>query len=381
MESQPESDDGVGGCGIGLGGDCDGASDANWRSRTVPYSEFTFEKDYYNECPGYARVNISVDMSNENVSGAGVCIAGGTMPNGPEGTEMCNDDGDDIYSTILSFPLDSHQTYKFVNGCGTSWENEGFEDVPASCGEGEWGDRYFDVFEDNQMEGPHVFGECSGGTSDDGGGLDAHNVEFNLDGIDDCGFVSITGTFDNWSGWGVPYSDGTTSIELEDGSYEYIILCVNVDGEWWSDIWANSTTIGAPLGSECDAIPGDEFPNYGFTVDGGDVNINICVGSCDSSCGNLDVDTSMITDFRISSAYPNPFNPTTTIVYQVPEYSEVSISVYNVSGYLIETLCKDYKSPGEYSIGWDATNFSSGIYFIKMASASFTRTQRVMLIK
>ena len=82
------------------------------------------------------------------------------MPNGPEGTPMCDLDNDDIYSVSLSFPYDSHQIYKFVNGCGDSWENPGFEIIDGDCVEGQWGDRFFDVIEDGQIVGPYIFGTC-----------------------------------------------------------------------------------------------------------------------------------------------------------------------------------------------------------------------------
>ena len=374
-----ETDEGVGGCGISMG-EC--SSDVNWREEMVPYTSGPFELDYFNTCPGLARVTMSVDMNNESVPGSGVCVAGGTMPNGAQGTPLCDPDGDGIYSATLSFPYDSHQTYKFVNGCGDTWENPGFEDLPSSCTEGQWNDRYFDVYEDNQLEGPHIFGECSGSTSDDGGGnSDTNTVTFNLDGIEDCDFISITGTFDNWSGWGVPYSDGVTSIDLEDGSYEYLILCVSDEGEWWNDIWENATTVGAPLNSDCDAIPGDEFPNYGFTLNGSDINIDLCLGTCNASCSNLSTNISGITDFNISNIYPNPFNPITTITYQVPEYSNVSIKIYNLSGQIIQNIHNGFMSPGEYSVSWDAKNFSSGLYFVKMVSGSFVKTQKIMLVK
>ena len=374
-----ETDEGVGGCGISMG-EC--SSDVNWREEMVPYTSGPFELDYFDTCPGLARVTMSVDMNNESVPGSGVCVAGGTMPNGAQGTPLCDPDGDGIYSATLSFPYDSHQTYKFVNGCGDTWENPGFEDLPSSCTEGQWNDRYFDVYEDNQLEGPHIFGECSGDTSDDGGGnSDTNTVTFNLDGIDDCDFVSITGTFDNWSGWGIPYSDGVTSIDLEDGSYEYLILCVSNEGEWWNDIWANATTVGAPLNSDCDAIPGDEFPNYGFTLNGSDINIDLCLGTCNASCSNLSTNISDITDFNISNIYPNPFNPITTITYQVPEYSNVSIKIYNLSGQIIQNIHNGFMSPGEYSVSWDAKNFSSGLYFVKMISGPFVKTQKIMLVK
>jgi hypothetical protein len=76
------------------------------------------------------------------------------------------------------------------------------------------------------------------------------------------------------------------SISLTDGgSYEYIFLCVDtsVDG-WWDNVFGNSYTINAPLGESCDFIPNDEWANYGFTVNGADVSVAYCAGTCDATC-------------------------------------------------------------------------------------------------
>ena len=297
----PESDDGVGGCGTDFGGDCS-SNATNWRHQTVPYEDLIFNMDYYEECYDYTRVELNVDMSLEAVNSTGVYIAGGTMPNGSVGTEMCDPDGDNIYSTTMSFPINSHQTYKFGNGLCNDFDScETFEDL-CGCDDNEcnantndWNDRYFYVSgEDNQIESAIIFGDCSewvgydDGNGDDDGGDDGgssgtYNVNFMLDGIDDCEFVSITGTFDDWSGWGVAYSDGVTSIDLDDGEYEFIILCAHGD-EWWNDIWGSSTILQPAIGSECDFMSGDEYANYGFIVNGSAIDISLCAGTCDEVC-------------------------------------------------------------------------------------------------
>ena len=185
-DASPETDDGIAGCGSNFAGDC-GGEGANFREQTVPYLPTTFDLDTFDGCPGYAIVSISVDMSEEMVSGNGVCIAGGTMPNGPEGTIMCDLDNDDIYTASLSFPYDSHQTYKFINGCGDSWENPGFEIIDGDCIEGQWGDRFFDVIEDGQLVGPYYFGTCDLSTSsivgdvNDDGDINVYDVVFTID--------------------------------------------------------------------------------------------------------------------------------------------------------------------------------------------------------
>jgi len=58
--------------------------------------------------------------------------------------------------------------------------------------------------------------------------------------------------------------------------------------EWWNNIWGASVVLTAPLGSECDFNPGDEYNNYGFTVAGSDLTVSYCAGSCDATCGGAD---------------------------------------------------------------------------------------------
>jgi len=108
-------------------------------------------------------------------------------------------------------------------------------------------------------------------------------------------------------------------------------------------------------------------------------------GMCDISVcndgGNLDNDLLIEDTYRISSVYPNPFNPSTTITYYVPKFSNISIDIYNMNGQIVYNLYTGLKNPGDYSITWNASNMSSGIYLIKLVSGSFVETQKVILIK
>ena len=87
------------------------------------------------------------------------------------------------------------------------------------------------------------------------------------------------------------------------------------------------------------------------------------------------------TTTELSNIYPNPFNPSTTIDFSVPTESVVNIGIYDVSGRNIQTLVNDTYQPGYYSIVWDGTGHSSGVYFVKMTSGSYTQTQKLMLVK
>ena len=85
--------------------------------------------------------------------------------------------------------------------------------------------------------------------------------------------------------------------------------------------------------------------------------------------------------YGLANAYPNPFNPTTTISFQVPYASNVVLNVYDVSGRNIRQLTNNYFNPGYHSIVWDASGVSSGVYFVKMSAGSFSANQKLMLIK
>ena len=111
------------------------------------------------------------------------------------------------------------------------------------------------------------------------------NVNFNIDGVEDCGFVSVTGNWDNWSGWGA-HSDNQFSITLNEGSYEFVILCVNnTEGEWWNDIWNNSTIFNAPIGGSC-WNGNEQYANYTLNVSG-NMTVSYCAGTCDQNCESL----------------------------------------------------------------------------------------------
>ena len=85
--------------------------------------------------------------------------------------------------------------------------------------------------------------------------------------------------------------------------------------------------------------------------------------------------------FSLSQNYPNPFNPTTTIKYSIPTSSFVSIKVYDVLGNEITTLVNQEKNVGNYTVTFDATKFSSGVYFYRMQVGKFVEAKKLILVK
>ncbi|NQU68670.1 MAG: T9SS type A sorting domain-containing protein [Candidatus Marinimicrobia bacterium] len=85
--------------------------------------------------------------------------------------------------------------------------------------------------------------------------------------------------------------------------------------------------------------------------------------------------------FILHKPVPNPFNPVTTISYDLPQTGVVNIIIFDVLGRQITQLVNAVEDPGYHSVTWDATQFASGTYFVKLTSGDFTQTQKVMLVK
>jgi hypothetical protein len=91
---------------------------------------------------------------------------------------------------------------------------------------------------------------------------------------------------------------------------------------------------------------------------------------------------------RLENAYPNPFNPTTTIRYSIASTARVSLRIYNAAGELVRTLVDETQSPapGGFSAAWDGKDdrgrgVASGVYFCKLTAGDFSRTKKAVLLR
>ncbi len=92
------------------------------------------------------------------------------------------------------------------------------------------------------------------------------------------------------------------------------------------------------------------------------------------------------TEFVLEQNYPNPFNPSTTIQYSIPTvqthgYASVQLVVYDILGREVATLVNSEQMPGSYSVMFDASGLTSGLYFYKLSSGGFISTKKMILIK
>ena len=85
--------------------------------------------------------------------------------------------------------------------------------------------------------------------------------------------------------------------------------------------------------------------------------------------------------YSLSQNFPNPFNPTTTIKFSLPQDGLVKLVVYDVLGKEVATLLNDEQTKGTYEVTFDATKLNSGIYFYKITSGDFSEVKKMMLLK
>jgi len=87
------------------------------------------------------------------------------------------------------------------------------------------------------------------------------------------------------------------------------------------------------------------------------------------------------TTFELKRNYPNPFNPTTTIQYSLGLAGPTKLMIYDVLGRELVKLVDEYRPAGAHKVTWNASNMPSGVYFYRLESANFTRTQKMILMK
>ena len=79
--------------------------------------------------------------------------------------------------------------------------------------------------------------------------------------------------------------------------------------------------------------------------------------------------------------YPNPFNPSTTFLFGLPSKAFVSLKIFDVTGREVASVISDELSAGNYSRQWNASGFSSGMYFYRLQAGAFTETKKLLLVR
>lgn len=94
----------------------------------------------------------------------------------------------------------------------------------------------------------------------------------------------------------------------------------------------------------------------------------------------IDIENNIPHSFDLAQNHPNPFNPTTEIEFALPKTADWNLTIFNIIGQKVETF-GGHDAAGSVSINWDASAFSSGIYFYRLEAGEFTNTKKMVLLK
>lgn len=97
--------------------------------------------------------------------------------------------------------------------------------------------------------------------------------------------------------------------------------------------------------------------------------------------GIININSEIPEQFYLSQNYPNPFNPVTNIKFAIPKTGFVKLTIFELMGREIETLVNEYLDAGTYNADWNASGYSSGVYFYKIQAGEFIETRKMILVK
>jgi hypothetical protein len=95
----------------------------------------------------------------------------------------------------------------------------------------------------------------------------------------------------------------------------------------------------------------------------------------------IDEEVDIPDGISISRVYPNPFNSSTTIRFTLPESQNMKLSIYDLLGRQVETLVDEEMQAGRHQVVWDASEYSSGVYFYRIEAGDFAETKKMILLK
>lgn len=267
---------------------------------------------------------------------------------------------------------------KTTNG-GTNWNN-----VPVPGGELLWD---VDFVDENHGwtvgVGEVIYGTTNGGTS--------WSLQFNGTQLG-CYAVSFVNTMTGYASgssgftykttnggtvwtptpqlgntiWAMEFFDADHGVAIGSSGYPY--RTTNGGASWIDDPRRTINTMYAVA-----------YTPDGTCFLGGSLGIVLKGGS---NLVNITNETGSIPQgYTLSQNYPNPFNPVTKIRYELPNNGNVELTVFDMSGKEITKLVSNFQNAGVYSVEFDGTGLSSGVYFYRLKASGFTDTKKMILIK
>ena len=272
---------------------------------------------------------------------------------------------------------DADDSNDCVQDCNGDWGGIAMEDCASDCN----GDSEIDECGVCDADASN---DCVQDCNGDWGGIAMEDCAGDCNGNsveDECGACDADASNDcvqdcngDWGGDAV--LDGCTVPVCSGGTTE---LVANASCTDCADVLNGVALIdecGDCIDPVCNYL-GTPSPSAGMNPCDGDEFPTSIVWN--ASC--LSIENSIPESFSINNIYPNPFNPITTINYSIAIFSAVNISIYSINGELIQTLVHSSQQPGQYVVQWNASNFPSGLYFVKLISEDKIAEQKILLIK
>ena len=156
---------------------------------------------------------------------------------------------------------------------------------------------------------------------------------------------------------------------------DVVLSAYNYESE---NIWNTVVPLNSPAsGDKSMQLLDDGFILVGFS------DYDLTLVKTDSNGNVVSVNDEILpVDYNILSNYPNPFNPQTTIKFNIPYTSKVKLQVYNTKGQLVTNLLNEKKMSGEHTIIWKANDQASGLYFVKLFNdKGFLDAHKIILLK
>jgi len=186
--------------------------------------------------------------------------------------------------------------------------------------------------------------------------------------------------------------------------------CVsNYCGGCWADYYLNGELINCNSSTDCFDLTGTDFGSCEMLLGIGWVNDScVYISGCDFVADSVDYSNAFFNSmddciqscvfvsnyeinqlpigFNLHNNFPNPFNPTTTLRYDLPEDALVNITIYDMMGRIVNNLLSSQQTAGYKSIKWNATNdagspVSAGIYLYQVQAGKFRQTRKMVLLK
>ena len=137
-----------------------------------------------------------------------------------------------------------------------------------------------------------------------------------------------------------------------------------------------------PSGEWCFEVT--DVTHAGLTYDAGANNVTLaCESGWVYGIGNgplANVDN-LPDEFSLEQNFPNPFNPTTEVTFNLPQAAYVTLNVYNVTGQKVAGLVDRQMGAGRHTVQWDAGGFSSGVYFYRLSAGGESSTRKMIMLK